>query len=66
MEDQPSQFQRTLIKQYPARTESETAESRYWRRFRAPETLQQVCTVSPFNTNVLKTLHSVFVLADAG
>ncbi len=42
MEDQPSHFQRTLIKQYPARTASETAESRYWRRFRAPDTSQQV------------------------
>ncbi|BDA47532.1 U3 small nucleolar RNA-associated protein 15 homolog [Coccomyxa sp. Obi] len=36
MEDQPGQFQKTVIKQYPARSLNETAESRYWRRFRAP------------------------------
>ena len=42
MEDQPSQFPKTLIKQYPAREASETAESRYWRRYRAPDTSQQV------------------------
>ncbi|KAK9905478.1 hypothetical protein WJX75_000621 [Coccomyxa subellipsoidea] len=46
MVDQPGQFQKTVIKQYPARTLNETAESRYWRRFRAPTVAQQVGAVT--------------------
>ena len=42
MEDQPGQYQKAVIKQYPAREQQETAESRYWRRFRAPVAHKQV------------------------
>ena len=49
MEDQPGQYQKVVIKQYPAREQPETAESKYWRRFRAPVAQKQVPTlpVSP-------------------
>ncbi len=51
------QFQKTVIKQYPARTLHETAESRYWRRFRAPIVSQQVC-LRDFSAHVA-CLHSM-------
>ncbi|CAK0783260.1 hypothetical protein CVIRNUC_006459 [Coccomyxa viridis] len=53
MDDQPSHFQKTLIKQYPARTAAETAESRYWRRFRAPDVSQQVGAVTSIDFSPL-------------
>ena len=36
------EYQRLAVRSYPARAERETAEGRYWRRFKAPTLVQQV------------------------
>ena len=59
MDDQPSHFQKTLIKQYPARTAAETAESRYWRRFRAPDVSQQVSPFACLHSYARKLMHTI-------
>ena len=42
-EYQAGEYQRLEIKQYPSRSLRETAEGKYWRRFKAPIVAQQVC-----------------------
>jgi U3 small nucleolar RNA-associated protein 15 len=41
-EYQAGEYQRLDIKQYPSRSLRETAEGKYWRRFKAPIVAQQV------------------------
>lgn len=36
------EYQRLEIRQYPARTLRETAEGKYWRRFKSPSIVKQV------------------------
>ncbi|KAL4095407.1 hypothetical protein PRIC1_008781 [Phytophthora ramorum] len=40
------EFKRLVLKQFPASTEVETAENSYWKKFHAPEELQQVGPVT--------------------
>jgi U3 small nucleolar RNA-associated protein 15 len=40
-----AEYQKLQLKQYPARAERETAEGKYWRRFRAPSVVKQVLLV---------------------
>mmetsp|Transcript_5412 Transcript_5412/g.11948 ORF Transcript_5412/g.11948 Transcript_5412/m.11948 type:complete len:530 (-) Transcript_5412:1074-2663(-) len=46
MEYEPAEYQRLEIRQFPARTLRETAEGKYWRRFRAPTLAQQFGPIS--------------------
>lgn len=41
MEYEPAEYQKLAIRQYPARTIRETAEGKYWKRFKAPVTSKQ-------------------------
>lgn len=43
--DQPGEYQKLVIKQFPPRTLRETAEGAYWKRFKAPVLAQQVARV---------------------
>ncbi|KAL6761546.1 WD40-repeat-containing domain protein [Haematococcus lacustris] len=57
MEYEPGSYQALEIKQYPARSLRETAEGRYWRRFKTPSVVKQFgpvshidfCQVYPYN-----------------
>ena len=42
--DQPGEYQKLVIKQFPPRTLRETAEGAYWKRFKAPVLAQQVAS----------------------
>ena len=42
MDYEAGEYQKLAIKQYPARALRETAEGRYWKRFKAPVVAQQV------------------------
>jgi len=42
---EPAEYAKLQIKQYPARTIRETAEGRYWRRFKQPQIVKQACGV---------------------
>lgn len=41
MEHEAGDYKKLAIRQYPARELRETAEGKYWRRFRAPLSAQQ-------------------------
>ncbi len=41
MEYEPGDYQRLEVKQYAARSLRETAEGKFWRRFRAPRLAKQ-------------------------
>ncbi|ETP08674.1 hypothetical protein F441_15419 [Phytophthora nicotianae CJ01A1] len=41
-----SEFKRLVLKQFPATNEVETAENSYWKKFHAPQELQQVGPVT--------------------
>lgn len=42
MEYEPAEYQKLEIRQFPARSLRETAEGKYWRRFKAPVLAKQV------------------------
>lgn len=41
-EYQPAEYQKLEVRQYPTRTLRETAEGKFWRRFKAPTVSKQV------------------------
>lgn len=45
MDYEAGEYQKLAIKQYPARALRETAEGRYWKRFKAPVVAQQVTRI---------------------
>jgi hypothetical protein len=47
MEYEAGDYQKLQIKQYPARTQRETAEGKYWKQFKAPVVAKQVGAAVP-------------------
>ena len=43
-EFEPAEYQKLAVRTYAPRSLRETAEGKYWRRFKAPVTAKQVCT----------------------
>ena len=42
MDYEPAEYRKLTLKQFPARSLRETAEGKYWKRFRNPVNAQQV------------------------